>query len=515
MERKEREIIEIKPITQLNNKIKVAAYARVSSDSDDQMNSFAAQVNYYKNLIENNPKWEIADIYADEGITGVSIEKRTDFKRMLDDCKKGKINRIITKSTSRFARNTIDTLNTVRELKSLGVTIYFEKENLDTENLSSENLLTLYSLFAEEESKNISQNCKKGIRMAMSNGSYISPSVPYGYRLIDNKLVIHDEESNVVKRIFNEYLNGKGSYMIAQDLNKDKIYFKHENNIWKKQTVLKILKNERYIGDMLMQKTYTEDVIPYNKHLNRGELPQYYKYNSHEPIIERKQLELAKEIRETRNKYINKDYGIYPLTKKIICKNCRTAYRRKITNQKIYWVCREHDDNKDACCSQRILEDDVYRAFIRMYNKLIENHEKILTPMISQLERLNFIKECNNSTISNINKQIADLLQQNQVISALQAKGILDSALFISQKDEINRKLNELKKSKNNIIKAEVNDEMIENTNCLINCLKDRSDFIYEFDEIAFSQIVEKIYAVDNENIEFELINGLVIEERL
>ena len=515
MERKEREIIEIKPITQLNNKIKVAAYARVSSDSDDQMNSFAAQVNYYKNLIENNPKWEMADIYADEGITGVSIEKRTDFKRMLDDCKKGKIDRIITKSTSRFARNTIDTLNTVRELKSLGVTIYFEKENLDTENLSSENLLTLYSLFAQEESMNISKNCKKGIRMAMSKGIYIPSHAPYGYILQNKELTIIPEEAKIVKRIFSEYLSGKGTIDIANGLNEDNIPLRNKSTKkWNYQSVNVILRNERYMGDSLFQKTFNTDELPYRNYRNNGELPQYYIENSHQPIISKMEYNLANKIMDERAKKIEREHKTYPLSKKIECKNCGSCYTRKVTNNIIYWTCKQHDTNKDYCQAQRIAENDIYKAFIRLYNKLKDNYREIFIPMVSQLEKLKDANERNNPKLTNVNKDIAELLEQKQVISELQSKGVLDSAVFISQTDEINRKVSDLKNKKSQVI-SEDDDEILEDTHIIVSILKKNSEILDEFNDGLFEQLVEKIYANNNETIEFKLINGLILTERL
>ena len=514
-ENTQREIIKIAASIDKTLKLRVAAYARVSSDSADQLNSFATQVNYYQNLIENNINWQTVEVYADEGISGVSFNKRSDFQRMIADCKKGKIDRIITKSISRFARNTMDTLQVIRELKAIGVTVYFEKEGIDTGILTSENLLTLYSLFAQEESMTISQNCKKGVRMRMAKGTYISSSVPYGYRLIDKKLVIQEDEAKIVQRIFSEYLSGKGSSMIAQDLNNSKIPFKHEKVDWSRQAIANILKNERYIGDMLLQKYYSEDVLPYRGCRNKGELPQYYVKNTHEPIIEKIQFETAGILMMERAKIINTNCKEYPLNKKIKCKNCNTTFRRKVVNNKTYWVCRQHDNNKRDCDSKIISEESIYNAFIRMYNKLADNCQEILIPMLSQLEKLQDIKTKNNPEISNINKQIAELLEQNQVINGLQSKGILDSALFISQTDEINKKIANLKNAKNQILQNDNQDDMIYSTKDLINILENEPISINEFDGRLFDELVEKILAYDNKTIEFELINGLILTERL
>ena len=200
---------------------------------------------------------------------------------------------------------------------------------------------------------------------------------------------------------------------------------------WRSQTVGIILKNERYVGDMLLQKTYSEDALPYRKHINKGELPQYYVTNTHEPIVERIQFELAKILREERCYNINTEYGEYPLSRKIKCAECGTTYRRKVTNHTTYWVCRQHDDSKEYCSSQRLPEEKIYRAFVRMYNKLLKSYGNILIPLLSQLEKLQELSTRNNPEINTLNKKIAELSEQNHVMNGLLSKGILDSALFI------------------------------------------------------------------------------------
>lgn len=510
-----KEIIKINALKSETAKLRVAGYARVSSDSADQMNSFSTQVNYYQRIIDGNPMWQMTEVYADEGISGVSVNKRDDFTRMLADCKRGKIDRIITKSTSRFARNTLDAISVIRELKDIGVTVYFEKENLDTATLTSENLLTLYSLFAQEESMAISKNCKKGARMRMSKGTYVSSNPAFGYRLVDNELVIEESEAEVVRRIFREYLGGKGFYTIAKELMADKIPFKNGRMKWRYQTIGAILQNERYIGDMLLQKNFTEDALPYRKHINKGELPQYYVTNTHEPIVERIQFELVKILREERRENINTEYSEYPLSRKIKCAECGTTYRRKITNSIIYWVCKLHDNSKDYCGSQRLPEEKIYRAFVRMYNKLAKNYGNILIPLLSQLEKLQDLRTRNNPEISTLNKKIAELAEQNHVMNGLLSKGILDSALFISQTDELQKKIRKLKSAKLKLLEEQDADDAIDRTEDLIDILENGPDKITEFDENLLNDLIAKIIAYDNKTIAFELINGLVLKERL
>lgn len=512
----QREIVRIKATaTEFHTKLRVAGYARVSSDSADQLNSFSAQVNYYQRLIEKNSGWELAEIYADEAVSGVSTDKRDDFGRMLADCQKGKIDRIITKSTSRFARNTLDAIRVIRELKDMGVTVYFEKENLDTATLTSENLLTLYSLFAQEESLSISKNCKKGNRMRMEKGVYVSSNPPYGYRLIENQLVVYEPEAEIVHRIFTEYLGGSSITRIAQALMEDAVPFKNGRMKWRHQAISNIIKNERYVGDMLLQKTYSEDVLPYRKCKNKGELPKYYVRNTHEPIVERIQYELANILLKERGEHINSECGEYPLSRKIRCKECGKAYRRKITNQIPYWVCRQHDNNKDDCGGERLREDAVHEAFVRLYNKLKQNYAGILLPMLSGLEKLQELKTRNNPEISTLNKQIAELSEQNHVMNGLLSKGILDSALFISQTDELNRKIRSLKVTKARLLSEQESDGVLDKTEDLVEIMENGPDRISGMQITLFHEMVEKIIAHNTQTVDFILINGLVLTERL
>lgn len=513
----EREIIRIAAApTPDTVKVRMAGYARVSSDSADQLSSFSAQVRYYTGLIEKHDGWELVEVYADEGITGVSTEKREDFNRMLEDCRKGKIDRIITKSTSRFARNTMDTVRIIRELKDIGVTVLFEKENLDTATLTRENLLTLYAMFAQEESVGISQNCKKGNRMRMRSGTYVSSNPPYGYRLVENQLQIHEPEAEIVRRIFAEYLGGSGCGEIAKGLMADGVPFKDGRMRWRFQSVTKILRNERYAGDMLLQKTYSEDAMPYRQRKNRGELPQYYVKDTHEPIVGRVEFELANLLLNERGAAVSGvPSGEYPLSRKIRCGECGAAYRRKVTNGIPYWVCRRHDDDKDLCGAERITEEALHRAFVNLYNKLKHHYAGILLPMLSQLEKLREARMRENPELSTINQQIAELSERNHVMNGLLTKGILDSALFIAQTDELNRKLRALKLAKANLLEEQTSDSLLEQIEDLVELIENGPDRIGGMEKTLFADIVEKITARDTQTVDFTLLGGLVLTERL
>ena len=229
--------------------IRTAAYARVSSDSEDQLNSFAAQIRYYTEMLQNSTNTVFVDMYADEGITGTSTVKRAEFQRLMSDCRKGKIDRVLTKSIPPPARNIKDSLRAARELKTLGVSVYFEKENIDTGEISSEMLLAIYSQFAQEESMSISRNCRLGIKKRMMDGTYKNATVPYGYDYSDGKIIVNKEQANIVQVIFNEYLNGKGEFEIATLLNSINSAKPMSAKEWYPQAISSIISNEWYIGE--------------------------------------------------------------------------------------------------------------------------------------------------------------------------------------------------------------------------------------------------------------------------
>ena len=496
-------------------KTRVAAYARVSSDSEDQRHSFSAQVIHYTNLIENEPMYELVDIYADEGISGTSTEKRTEFLRMIDDARNGKIDKIIAKSLSRFSRNQLDSISTIRELKSLGIDVVFEKEGIHTANLTSENILSLYSMLAERESLSISQNCKKSIRMRMEKGEYIASHIAYGYRLENGKLSIYEPESEIVKRIFKEYLSGYGMAAICKRLNQDNIQRKDGKVDWQPTSLLCILKNERYIGDMLLQKTYNEDIMPYKTKRNHGELTQCYIKNTHQPIITDIEFEIVKIMLEKNKESAISKQQDWLLNRKIKCSNCGRSFKRKVTREKVYWVCSTKSTSISPCPSTQIAETKVYESFINLYNKLKANYKSLLIPMLTQLDNLEEVKYKDNPQLKDINKKIAELLEQNHMMTGLMSEGILDSALFISKTDEIAMKIQNLKKSKAIILKNRNSNKLIKSTEELISLLVDAPEYITEMNDELFEELIEKITTKDNKILNFHLINGLVLMERI
>jgi DNA invertase Pin-like site-specific DNA recombinase len=508
------QVIVIDPIVQVkSSKLRTAAYARVSSGSDDQLNSFAAQVSYYTALIRENEEWELVDIYADEGITGLRMDKRDDFMRMIRDCRKGKIDRILTKSISRFSRNTRECLQIIRELKAIGVTIYFEKEHLDTAEITDEMLLTFFSGNAQQESMTISTNMRWSYQHRMEKGKFITCKAPFGYRLGDGTLRIDEQEAEIVRYIFDSYLSGRSKDEIAVELTARGLITRDRKSRWWCNSIDYILKNERYIGDALLQKRYTTDVLPFQKKRNKGEKDKYYIKYSHPAIITREIFERAQELNQSRVLPSMSKRSGYPLSKRIYCGECGSAFKRKISGGKTYWVCHKHNENKANCSIPQIPEPEIYEAFLRMYHKLKLNYDTILSPMLDQLQALKRHRNLSNLQVVELNRQIAELTERNHVLNGLKSKGIIDSALFISQTDELGRKIHSLKTEKNKLIEQDEDDRAITDTRNLIELLEDGPERLSHFDEALFDCLVERATAESGERLKFKLINGLELAE--
>ena len=289
-----------------NAKLRVAAYARVSSASDDQLNSFAAQNRHYSDLISSKENWRMVDIYADEGITGTSAEKREDFQRLLADCRRGLIDRVLVKSISRFARNTKECLETIRELKSLGVGVYFEKENIDTATMSGEMMTALFASFAQAESESISSNMRWSYQRRMQNGMFITCKAPFGYRLRNGALEIEESEAEIIRMIFARYLSGQSTADIAAEITKLGIPTRDGTPYWQYTTICYILQNERYAGNSLLQKYYATDTLPIKKKRNLGSKDQYYISESHPPIIDQNTFDKAQILFRAKGDKISK-----------------------------------------------------------------------------------------------------------------------------------------------------------------------------------------------------------------
>jgi DNA invertase Pin-like site-specific DNA recombinase len=353
--------IPIKPV--LAQKKKVAAYARVSSGKDAMLHSLSAQITHYSALIQSHGEWQYVGVYADEAVTGTKAE-RHDFQRLLEDCRTGKIDLVITKSISRFARNTVTLLETVRELKAIGVDVYFEEQNIHTLSNDGELMLTILASYAQEESLSVSENCKWMIRNRFKDGIPTSFSI-IGYDLKNGVLEIIPNEAKLVKMIFFDYLSGMGRNAIVKKLNS--LGFKtKKGNPWSEKAIDRILRNEKYIGDLELQKVYSSNHIEKKKCINKGQLPKYYVNDSHEPIIDRNTFEnVQSEIQKRAERFQPPKPTLekYSFTGKIICGKCKKHYHRKRNNANVkspVWICSTYKySGKTACSSSQMIPEDV------------------------------------------------------------------------------------------------------------------------------------------------------------
>lgn len=498
-----------------NTQLRIAAYTRVSSDSDDQLNSFAAQNRYYAELISGKAEWRMVDIYADEGITGTSAAKREDFQRMMADCRRGLIDQILVKSISRFARNTKDCLEAVRELKELGVNVRFEREGIDTANVSSELITAIYAAFAQKESESISGNMRWSYQRRMEAGTFLPSSMAYGYKLVGRKIEIDADAALVVCRIFQWYLNGVNRTAIAKKLNEEGIS-SGQCKKWHDASVRYILTNEKYTGDSLWQKTYTSDTLPTTRHKNKGEHEQYYAVGTHPPIIPREIFDQAQNLLQKRETDYRKRNcpGSHPLTGKIVCGCCGSTFRRKEYRGKIRWACMGHERSGKDCPITPITGKTIYEAFCRLYYKLKHQSLPILEQMLETLRTIRDRRLLWSEDIVSLNKKISELSSQNQTLAFLKQNGLVDPDIFISKSNELTRQLRQAKLDKEELMDAE-GDTTAQRTRELIALLEDGPDFLDRPDTELCSALVAEIIVESNDTLRFRLHNGLELRESI
>ena len=355
-------------IPKLKPKKKVAAYARVSKDTEVLLHSFSAQVSYYSSLIQKNPEWTYVGVYADEGITGTNTEKRDDFKRLVADCDAGKIDIVLTKSISRFARNTVDLLETVRHLKDIGVEVQFERENISSMSGDGELLLTILASFAQEESRSMSENIKWAIKKGFEKGEPHSASRAFGYEWDGDQYIIVPDEAEAVRFIFEQYLAGTSTLQLPKLLNKKGVVGINGNPLTR-ASIKDILQNEIYIGNLVLQKSYSPKIR--KKTLNYGELPKYRVEEAHEPIISKELYEEVERARVERGKTApNKNKQITCFTGKVQCGKCRyKCSRRNITHSKTTerssykrWTCNARETKGIKFCDLHPVDEDLLRT---------------------------------------------------------------------------------------------------------------------------------------------------------
>ena len=368
-----------------NKKRRTAGYARVSTDSEEQYTSYEAQVDYYTSYIKSRDDWEFVEVYTDEGITGTNTKHREGFKRMIADALAGRIDLIVTKSVSRFARNTVDSLTTVRQLKEKGVEIYFEKENIWTLDSKGELLITIMSSLAQEESRSISENCTWGQRKRFADGKVTVPFNRFlGYdRGEDGNLVINPEQADTIKRIYSMFLQGMTPFGIASKMTADGVLSPGGKKRWNAGSVRSILSNEKYRGDALLQKSYTVDFLTKKKKVNEGEIPQYYVENNHPAIIAPDVFDMVQQELARREKSRGRHSGVHLFSGRIKCGQCGNWYGSKVWHstdkyRRTIWQCNHKFDNNEKCSTPHLTGEQIQELFLSALRKLLDDKDEIL-----------------------------------------------------------------------------------------------------------------------------------------
>lgn len=506
--------------TPINEKKKqrVAAYARVSTDSEEQITSYTAQVDYYTNYIRGRDDWEFVSVYTDEGITGTNTKHREGFKRMVQDALDGKIDLIVTKSVSRFARNTVDSLTTVRQLKEKGVEIYFEKENIWTLDSKGELLITIMSSLAQEESRSISENCTWGQRKRFADGKVTVPFKRFlGYdRGPDGNLVLNPEEAVIIRRIYSMFLQGMSPYGIATKLTAEGIKSPGGKDKWNAGAVRSILTNEKYKGDALLQKSYTVDFLTKKKKQNEGEFPQYYVEGNHEAIITPVQFELVQQELARRNSSRGRHSGVHLFSGKICCGECGSWYGSKTWHstdkyKKTIWQCNHKFDGDHKCTTPHLTNEDIHRYFISAVNQLLAQKDTIIASLTGGLA-LAF-------DLTPLQTQETALIEEVQMLADAVEKCIYENAHVALDQTEYQKRYDGLvhrydeAKAKLDAITKQIADKKVRRGTIeeFLKVLREQDGLVTDFQTNLWCGLVDfmTVYSADDVRITFK--NGTEI----
>ena len=504
--------------TVLLSKRRVGAYARVSTDSDEQFTSYEAQVDYYTRYIQSREDWEFVKVYTDEGITGTNTKRRDGFNQMVQDALDGKIDLIVTKSVSRFARNTVDSLVTVRKLKEHGVEVYFEKENIFTFDGKGELLITIMSSLAQEESRSISENVTWGHRKRFADGKVtIAYKHFLGYEKgEDGKPKVNEEEAKVVRLIYKLFLEGKTSTGICKPLEHLGIRSPGGRSKWSESTVTSILQNEKYKGDALLQKTFTVDFLTKKTKVNEGEVPQYYVENNHEAIITPIEFDMV-QAEIARRKQLGRNYsgsGIF--ASKLICGDCGGFYGQKVWHsndpyRKTIWRCNSKFRKGQKCKTPSLTEGQIKSLFIEAYNIAMEDKTRVLEDCALMIE---YICDC-----SELDAEIETLTEELKVVSELVSQCVNENARkkqsqeeyakkynsLVCRYEKAEKRLNELSLEKS----ARINKER--EIQVFIETLRNTPAFITKFDEELWITLVDKVEVLHDNMCVVYFKNGVCV----
>lgn len=511
-------VVEIIEANLVNNQKKekklkrACAYCRVSTDEEEQLTSYNSQIEYYSKMIQNDPELTFVGIYADEGITGTQMKNRDDFLRMIEDAKKGLIDVIIAKSISRFARNTVDTLNTCRLLRELNVDVYFEKENIHTLYMDSEMFLTLYSAFAQAESESTSQNVRMGYRAKMKRGEPCGSIACYGFtwNKITKELTINEKEAEVVRKVFDYYVSGIGTSRICKKLEEEGIRAPKGGKKWSPSVIKDMLRNVKYIGDVMGQRYYVENPLTHKLVRNRGEKPKYHSKDHHEAIVDRKVWDKAQEIYEKRSQKLKngqaycEKYSIrYPYSSKIECGLCHRNYVRRqgsstYNNEKryhkIYWKCSEYIAKTGECdASAGLREDELNDMFVQLFNEISTYFNCSDEILFKKIESAIY----DNRDYNELKKLEAEEIKlRKKILHLLDLKLEDESVLEIYEEKEemLKQELQEVKRKKEEICLLLNNRQVTqERINQIKETLKNTKK-LKEFNPQIFEDLIERIY---------------------
>lgn len=515
--------------------LRVAAYCRVSTDDEEQLTSYEAQKNYYTDKIMTNKEWTMAGIFADEGITGTSARKRPEFLRMIRQCKQGKIDIVLTKSISRFARNTVDCLNYVRALKELGIAVIFEKENMNTLEIDSEILITMLGAFAQSESESISANVRWGIRQAMKEGkATIQYKYLYGYRKGDDgKPEIIPNQAEVVRKIYDLFLSGTPVRGIQEYLNANSVPNINGEPKWARSAIDSILTNEKYCGDVLLQKTYIDDCINKKVKKNTGQLPMYLVQNHHEGIISRETFDTAQAELSRRNagrspskknaptgrsRYSSK----YALSDRLYCGECGTRYQRctwrnRDGSKRIVWRCVSRVDYGNKYChnSPTLDEEPLHRAILAAINSAVKDKDSIVYNLKSAMEKELAPAAGQQLSLSEIDSQLEQLNTEfSKVLAEASESG--NQAAYSDRFREIMQKQTALKAQRDEIqqMLAESGKATAHIEQCR-QAAETTPSAITEWDEALIRQVVESVTVETGSEIIVALRSGASIHQEL
>ena len=493
----------------IDNLKKVCAYARVSTDSEEQLTSYSSQIKYYSDKIKSNPEWEFVGVYADEGISGTGVKKRTEFKKMIDDALKGKIDIILAKSISRFARNTLDTLKYVRLLREHHVDIHFEKENIKTLDMDSEMFLTFYSAFAQAESESISQNIKLGIKAKMKRGEMANGAAPYGYvwNKQNKQLEIDEDQAEIVREVFNLYCSGKGAKTISKILNDRCVPTYSKGKKWYPTSIISMITNEKYVGDIIGRKHYVESPITHKMVRNFGEKEKYYVKNHHESIITRDVWDKAQEIYIKRSKSLIPDGSKhqskfsmrYAFSSKIVCGFCGENYTRRVNGTQengkklCYWRCTNKVYRKEDCTHSISLREDLLETmFIELYNNLICNNHKNKTRLFQMIKEV-----LENNDYQNDKNKLEKEKQTTQdkllELVDLKLEKVIDKDTYMLKEKELKENLDSINCKLQDIEKANNENKDVYNRLKVIEKIINEPTILTEFNRETFDTIIDKI----------------------